>query len=107
MDKYLVDHITKYFVDEVWLLIYDSESNCDHLHGVYRTKKAAIKAGINHTKEMIHNESYIGTMFPHKNEGCGCERVCEISNFETRSMNWGPATEVGHCMYVVQREVED
>jgi len=101
MDKYLVDHITKYFVEEVWLLYSEDSAYNGGLCSVYRTKDAAIKAGIEITKKIYHR-------FCVKDCVCKCEQVCETLNYLGRLTDWeGAVTQIGLDMFVIKKEIND
>lgn len=79
---------------KVYLLIYDSESDCDRLEGVYKSKYDAVHAARRMNKKTCECE-----------HDCDCGRVKQVKRFTTKSMDWGPALEVG-TYYVIEKDVE-
>ena len=80
---------------KVYLLIYDSESDCDDLVGVYSTQQGAIQKAIKINKEMCECDK----------DECDCDRLRIEPNFTTKSMYWGPSLCVGSFYYVVEKVV--
>lgn len=83
-------------MSKVYLLIYDSESDCDDLVGVYATQELAVKKAITLNRSTCECE--VGS--------CDCDRLVNESDFITKSMYWGPALCVGSFYYVVERIVK-
>ncbi len=79
---------------KVYLLIYDSESDCDDLVGVYSSQDGAIQKAIMINKEMCECE--VGS--------CDCDKLTQ-DYLTTKSMDWGPALRVGSFYYVIEKEV--
>lgn len=41
-----------------------------------------------------------------RNHDCACEQVRVVKSYSTKLMDWGPAIQVGQCMYVIEKEVK-
>ena len=81
----------------VWLLVYDSESNCDRLEGVYTSRDKAIAVAINFNKQITHDDGF----YQCEAGECDCERIRKVDRLDTKCMSWGPGIAVGFY-YVIE-----
>lgn len=84
-------------MSKIWLLVYDSESDCDLLIGVFTTKEKAINRAIYETKKIFHNKLCVKT--------CDCGDIDYVDKFNTKSMSWGPAICIGGFYYIVEKDL--
>jgi hypothetical protein len=83
---------------KVYLVVYDSESDCDGLIGVYRDKDNAIACAIELNMAVHHEDC-------ENSDDCTCKTIIPVDHFQTKSMYWGPALNVGPFHYIVERDL--